>query len=706
MTCKRPFLTIVSIIVAAQLTIAGQSQSKPADQDQSIRLKSDLIEMRVVVTDRKGQIVDNLKQEDFEIISDGRPQSISFFSVERIKGRSTGAAPQHRPAPPAATAPAARTAPTPARTIVLFVDNIHLPTFSFMRVKQHLKRFVDEQLTDQDLAAIVPTYGNLGALQQFMRDRKMLKTGIDKLSPFNRDNSLFTPYLAARATADDDRAIQAGLQILIAEEAYQPLSPESSRAYVQARATQIISRETNLRKATLGTLRAVCDRMAEMPGQRMIILISDGFTMQEHGGGADNESLRSVGGRASRSGVVIYSLEAKGLTVSPELNAANPGINSFDLSRFSSESEYDSQDSLKTLAYSTGGEAFLRRNDLAMPFKKILDDNNTYYVIAYYSADDKENKKYRDVSIKVKGHPEYNVRAPKGYMPAVVEKTEVALTPRQKLLRAMLTPLPATGIAVSSSADYLESQADEAQVTLQLIFDAGTIRHNQEAEKYHFDCEIAVAAYDASGNIADSFAENIKGTVTARQLEEAKKTGYRYSKRMKLKPGLYQLRSGVRDAGSELLGTSMTWVEVPDLNGGKLALSTIYLGREPGAKEKVRQTRAASNAAQPRPVDDKAILKSGDVIVYRLVAYNAAAKEAGKPPVMVKTDILQGEKVVFEGAWQDITSRVIRKDNKGMEIGGRMSIELPPGTYELKVSVKEGKSKKLTERTVIFEMEP
>ena len=89
-----------------------------------------------------------------------------------------------------------------------------------------------------------------------------------------------------------------------------------------------------------------------------------------------------------------------------------------------------------------------------------------------------------------------------------------------------------------------------AQVTLQLVFDAGSIRYNQEAEKFHFDCEIAVAAYDASGKIADSFADNIKGTVTARQLEEAKKTGYRYSKRIKLKPGLYQLRSGVRDAAS------------------------------------------------------------------------------------------------------------------------------------------------------------
>jgi VWFA-related protein len=701
---KRAF-TILNLLTLLSASVAGQSQNKPGEQDQAIRLKSDLIEMRVVVTDRKGQLVDNLKKEDFEIVSDGRPQTINFFSVERIRGRSTGAAPQTG-TPPAARTPVARTPPPPARTIVLFVDNLHLPTFSFMRVKEHLKRFVDEQLTDQDLVALVPTYGNLGALQQFMRDRKMLKNGIDKLSAFNSDSSLFTPYLAARITAEDDRAIQVGIQILVAEEAFQALSQEAARSYAQARAMQIISRETNLRKATLGTLRAVCDRMAEMPGQRMVILISDGFTVQEQGGGADNESLRSVAGRASRSGVVIYSLEAKGLTVPPEYSAANPAVGGLDFSRFMSESEYDSQDSLKTLAYNTGGEAFLRRNNLALPFQKILGDNNIYYVLAYYGPDDKENKKFRNVSIKVKGHPEYNVRAPKGYMPAVVEKTEVALTPRQKLLHAMLTPLPATGIALTSSADYLESQADDAQVTLQLVFDAGQIRHVQQAGKYQFDCEIAVAVYDGSGNLADSFADNIKGTATAPQLEQAKQTGYRYSKRIKLKPGLYQLRSGVRDSGSELLGTSMAWVEVPDLTGGKLALSSIYLGREPGAKEKSRQGAAVSpDLSGPRTLEDKAFFKSGDVIVYRLVAYNAAAKEAGKPPAMVKTDILQGEKLVYEGKWQDMASRTIRNDNKGIEIGGRMSLELPPGIYELKVSARDSKSKKQTERTVIFEME-
>ncbi|HET9532290.1 MAG TPA: VWA domain-containing protein, partial [Blastocatellia bacterium] len=187
MTGRKFVLTLAGIVVAGQMVITGQSQNKPGEQDQAIRLKSDLIEMRVVVTDRKGQLVDNLKQEDFEVVVEGRPQPISFFSVERIKGRAAGAVAQPgKPTVPGATR--AQPPPQPVRTIVLFVDNIHLPAFSFIRIKEQLKRFVDEQLTDQDLVALVPTYGPLGVLQQFMRDRKMLKRAIDKITLFPRDS--------------------------------------------------------------------------------------------------------------------------------------------------------------------------------------------------------------------------------------------------------------------------------------------------------------------------------------------------------------------------------------------------------------------------------------------------------------------------------------------------------------------------------------
>lgn len=61
-----------------------QSQKKPGDKDQ-VRLKTDLFEVRAVVTDAKGRLVDSLRKEDFELLENNRPQSISFFSIERVE---------------------------------------------------------------------------------------------------------------------------------------------------------------------------------------------------------------------------------------------------------------------------------------------------------------------------------------------------------------------------------------------------------------------------------------------------------------------------------------------------------------------------------------------------------------------------------------------------------------------------------------------
>src|SRR6185503_10456938 len=185
--------------ITTELTTAGQQKTPPqTDQDEVIRIKTDLVQLRAVVTDKKGQPVDNLKQDDFEIRENGRSQPVSFFTAARVEIPAAASdasdrkpnMPREQPVRPAANA-------KPQRSIVLFVDTLHLSATSLIRAKQQLKQFVDEQMTDQDMGAIVTTSSSLGVLQQFMRDRKMLKYAIEKISGFSRPSSFFTPFLAA-----------------------------------------------------------------------------------------------------------------------------------------------------------------------------------------------------------------------------------------------------------------------------------------------------------------------------------------------------------------------------------------------------------------------------------------------------------------------------------------------------------------------------
>jgi len=142
----------------------SQTSQNPPAQDQPIRLKTELIDLRAVVTNKRGQPITDLKKEDFELLENGKPQEVSFFSIVKIPGRGEARRSENPPAAAAPNVPAGvtRAPETPARTVLLFVDTLHLSPQSLLNVKQSLRKFIDERLTDHDLTAIVTSAGSRG----------------------------------------------------------------------------------------------------------------------------------------------------------------------------------------------------------------------------------------------------------------------------------------------------------------------------------------------------------------------------------------------------------------------------------------------------------------------------------------------------------------------------------------------------------------
>ena len=107
-----------------------QSQTKPADQTEAVRLRTELIQVQVVVTDKQGRIIENLKRDDFELMEQGHPQEVSFFSLERV-----GILPSSPNVPGGETVvnPQSSTTgtATPSRSILFFLDTLHLSGPSF-----------------------------------------------------------------------------------------------------------------------------------------------------------------------------------------------------------------------------------------------------------------------------------------------------------------------------------------------------------------------------------------------------------------------------------------------------------------------------------------------------------------------------------------------------------------------------------------------
>jgi VWFA-related protein len=731
---------LLSVALAAALfsqsalLVAQQPPPKQTDQDDVIRIKTDLVQLRAVVTDRKGQLVANLKQDDLEILENGQPQSVNFFSLVEIQSGSSVPLTANRKLDDP-TQPNRPLAGRPTRTIVLFVDTLHLSNVSLWRAKQQLTRFVDEQITDEDLVGIVTTSESLGVLSQFMRDRKMLKYAIDKIVGFHREKTLFTAYLAARVLSENppmpaqpvvsarqssmrnpppdlnqaasgQQATAVATAIMTGEDGVAPTD-----AMVRARAREVLGQESIFRKTTLQILKAVSERMAELPGQRLIAFLSDGFTMLDTGGGADNQDFNAATSRAVRSGAIVYSFSPEGLTTPVEFTAASPvHFNSAQptlgaaFGSYMADSRIDQQGTLRALAGDTGGEAYLNSNDLAAQFRKMSDANRIYYAMAYYPKNETDDR-FRNLKVRVRNHPEYHVRTQRGYQPSKESKPEVATTPQEKLFQAMIAPLPMTTIGVTSSARFLERADDDAKVTLQIHFNGNLLDYQERDQKYLLNCEVAVAVLDRSGKIFHSGAESITAAYTAEQLERARQNGYRYSQRLTVPPGLYQIRIGVRDENGGQMGTSTSWVNVPDLGHKKLVLSDVFLGK--GKSDEQTQISATGDKqASPRLVIGPASFRTGEMILYRFVLYDAPSDRQVISSLQLKVDVLQSGASVYEGRWQPLAARIIRSDKLGIEIGGQLKMEMPPGIYTLRLSVRGVGSNETALATIDLELAP
>jgi VWFA-related protein len=316
MTNKRLTLCIVPgfWLFGGGLPAAWDAKAQSPEPRQTIKVKTELVEARVVVTDRSGRLVEGLQKEDFELLENNRPQQIAFFSAERTLAGDPAAPDRGR----SMTLPKSPTEAS-GRTIVLVADTMHLPPSSLLAAKQALRRFVDESLTDRDLAAVVDSAGSTGPAGQFTREHRVLRLAIDRLAlSSTTSESYFTPYLAALVQQGDPTALQVAVNITVAEGAIRA-DARTMSDFARAQAHMILSLSAYRRTALLGTLRAVCERLAAMPGLRLIVLVSDGFSLYDSRGSWDTSELQAVVSRAALSGVVIYATQAKGLQPPPSM---------------------------------------------------------------------------------------------------------------------------------------------------------------------------------------------------------------------------------------------------------------------------------------------------------------------------------------------------------------------------------------------------
>jgi VWFA-related protein len=717
-------------LLVTPLAVSAQAPTPTPKPPPAITLppvEAELVQIDVVVTDRKGGIVRGLQPEDFEVLEDGKRQRVTHFK----DGRG-------RPLPVAEDAPVVVTPddqPTPddwqGRYIVLAVDDMHMEPGNMLQAKKAFRRFVDEQVADDDLVALVATSGSIGYYHAFSRPGPQLNRAIERLSPRPRD--VYDPFLqiseyqAELIDRGDPQALRLAVAEIIQRQAGTPESSAASQA--QSTAQRIVAETQHRTRVTLDTLDDVVRSLAPLPGRKVIALASDGFLVGLGTRSSQGYDLRRIVDAATRSGVVVYAVDTRGLigsllggdassNVMPVMEA--PGVRA----SIQLQEESALRDAMHALADDTGGFLVTSTNDLAAGFKRIVADNEAYYILAYEPTNSMRDGRFRKIQVKLPGHKDLRVRTRRGYFAPDDRKrpsnkalreaaaADAATRREADLQRGMSSLFPLRGLPVSLSADYVRVPPDSSQVVVSANVDLRRVTFAAGSGRQEAVVEVVAVVYDDAGVVAANLqAQRVAMSLLPETHQRVLKEGLRYRKAVALAPGLYQVRLVAREEGTAQLGSAAEWIEVPDLARGKLALSSVFLSTGPAeaAAAPAGSGAAAAPAATVTPSRDiqaRKRLGRDDTLHFELFVYNAARDSAGETDVVLQAQVWSGPRMV---ASSPLAPLAFPRELTGKAAGPYASsfplASFAPGSYELRLMVSDRKGDQSQLRRVTFLVE-
>ncbi len=694
------FKLLILITSLAASTSAGQqpvAQPTPTPQKEEsvVRISTNLVQVDVTVTDKNGSPIRDLRRDEIEIYQNGKKQDISNFSfiegqnlsTDEIRERSRSSGERPAVLPPATIRPE-----NVKRTIAVVIDDLNLSFADVYFARKAIRKFIDVQMQPGDLIAIIRTGGGIGALQQFSNDKRQLYAAIDRIEwnpSGNAGVGSFSPLTAKQDLGDEDAQ-------KFMEDAQQ--DAEDFRASVFA-------------TGTLGAINYVVRGMADLPGRKSIMLVSQGFSLVTRGrdGFAETnrvlEAIRYLIDGAARAAVVIYSIDPRGLvdaSFSAEDDLSGRTMEEITaLQSARSASVSDTHDGLRYLSEETGGFAIYNSNDISWGIRKVLDDQN-YYLIGYVPDDDTFDPKlgkYNKLAIKVL-RAGARVRYRHGFYGVEdLAKVGKPKTSEQRMLLALTSPFSANEVSLRLNALFTYDAKEGPFVRSLLHVDGSKIKVADAPDgRKAISFDIVAVAFGDNGVLVDQVSRTYTITLSDSAAEKLASNGFVYNFVFPIKkPGAYQMRVAIRDHGSDKIGSANQFIEIPNLKKKRLTLSGIALDNFAYDDYKLiaaDKSPRARRLADPISATARRVFKRGTVVTYGFSVYNA--KGSGKEPEGLTSQLrlLRDGKVIFEGKPLPV-SNTAPDQPSGVDIAGSLSLgtEMVPGDYVMQVLVTDDRAK-------------
>ena len=583
-------------------TVFAQGQGQPQAPQQppiTFRAEVNYVEVDARVLDQQGRFIGDLKAEDFEVLEDGKPQKVSAFSlvnipVERVQ-RPLFAS---RPVEPDVRN---NLQGADGRIYLLVLDDLHTQALRSQRTKAAARQFIERYIGANDLAAVIHTGGRTDANQDFTNNQRLLLQAVDKFMGRKLRSSTLNKI--------DDYNRRAGTGL------------ESDPAQ------DLDDRERGFQaRAALETVRNLANYLGNVRGRRKaIVMFSEGidyniydFMSINNTGNQEAstvmEATREMIAAATRANVAIYGVDPRGLGATFD-NLTDiqsfPDDTSLGLNQSALFNEVRlAQDSLRTMSDETGGFAVVNRNDFDTAFQRIVDDNSSYYMLGYYSSNERRDGRFRKIEVRLKNRPGMVVRARKGYVAARGRAPETKAagkdSPSPELKEALESPLPLPGLPLALTASVFKGPAPKGSVVISTFVHGASLPLTDEKGMFKNDLEVVAVATDDKGKSFSTERTTVNLNMKADTAKRVQATGFRIIQSLDLAPGRYLLRVAVKEGNTRKAGMVSYDLHVPEFTKEPLTMSDIAL------------TSAMSGAAPTiRPKDPLEKLLPGPLTTYR-----------------------------------------------------------------------------------------
>jgi VWFA-related protein len=671
---------------AALLAWCWQAPQTGPAAPPALRITGTLVQVDAAVTDLSGRRVPGLGRSDFQILQDGQPQKIAWFS--------------YVPEPPSTaedsgTAEPAAIASGPVRrTAAIVVDDTALCLDSLVRTREGLHKYVERAMQPGDRVALVRTGGGVAILEQFTTDKRILLEAVDLLKWQYFGRVGIAPIDAAEPGAGG-------------REPGPQAQPEALDYGYSLPAL-----------GALRTLEEVIAGMKRFPGRKSIVYFADPLLLKPE----LTDALDHIVDLASRSAVSLYTIDPGGWRAVPRpladktpgstlqqtaRHSASPPGNARDESAPGSDS--GGQDGLSYLAARTGGLYYRNPIDIPGAIREAVGDQLGYYRLGYSPGEGtfEENPRsagFHTVTVRV-NRPGLNVRWNSGFegVPDEAPRAETASanqTRERQLAEALASPFAAAGIRIRLTSWFMDAREPGPRVHSQAYFDARDLTFVQEPggmwnAKVDF-VSLAYCGVNQNGMQSQRVVPiHLPDDVYRRALKE----GFTLNVNTPaLEPGACLIRAVVRDWASQRIGSASRVVSVPEVRKGQLAMSGVVVKL---ASNEILKGLAKPDGGTPQDANagewsegGPAVrrFRPGQIVSYGFAILNPTLAGTPQRPQLTTQVRLycKGKLVLTGGEFHDVTPE--EGDPTRYVAGGilRLDSALVPGEYILQATVTDG----------------